>query len=282
MGRTGRSPREQRDRRTRRNLWFAVAAVTVFLGLVGSLVWVARDVNPPLTKDLCPVGENPSDEVVIVFDATDPWNEVQRTVIKQAFQDIQSSVPRFGRVSLYRVGSDTGDVMPEPAVRLCNPGSLDQLGNVKTTLFANADSIRARWEGSFIGKLDSLIPDSKEENPRSYVMETLRAAAIHAFGRRSKQGLEKQLYVFSDLLQNSPAYSHYEDPVWDETDAERLSDVGMLGTQALRNVHVELFLLDRQFIGSTPGHLRSRLVKFWDIYFSEQGAQVHAIRRIEG
>lgn len=278
----GLSPRERRDRRTRRNMWVSVGIVVLVVGVIGGMVMIAMGVNPRLDRRLCPIGEPSPREVVIVFDATDPWNEVQRTVIKHEFREIQGSVPRFARVTLYHLEREAGERMPDPAVQLCNPGSLDQLGDVKAAFFANPDSIRARWERGFVGTLDSLIPDRTDAIPRSLIMETVRAGAIDVFGEGEGEGREKHLYVFSDLLQNSAAYTHYEDRVWRQEEARRLADVGALGTRALRGVRVHLFLLDRDVVGVTEGHSRSRLVRFWDAFFSEQGARVQSVRRIEG
>lgn len=278
------SPRELRDRRSTRNARLAGLGVVLFGLLAGGGVYVASLINPALGADLCPTGREPEAEVVVLLDATDPWNATQRAAIRAEFARIQESVPRFGRVRLFAL-EERLDGLPEPVLELCNPGregdfaSVPVLGRLSARFFANPAQL-ARWRGEFEGALDGMLREVAEGagGRTSPIMETIQGIALDAFPRSS--AAERRLYVFSDMLQHSPAYSHYQAPAWLGDDAGRLADVAAAGTSHLRGVGVEVLLLDRRIRGEGRGP--ADLVGFWETWFAEQGAVVDRVRRMEG
>lgn len=280
--RSQRSPKEERDERVRRWLLFSVVALVVAVLAVVFLVCTARDVNPAVGQDLCPTDREPTEEIVVIFDATDRWNAVQRSVITRYVQRIQNDVPRFARLSLFRVSTSTASDIPQPELQLCNPGRLEDLGDLQGRLFANPDSIEKRWQTGFASRLISMIPrDTTSERPSSYIMETVRGAAVELFGK-DENAAGGRIILFSDLLQNSRAYSHYRDPSWERASGERLANLDELGTSFLEGVRVEVYLLDRPPVGESEGHSRGNLIEFWDGYFTSQDARLIRVRRVEG
>ena len=284
------SPREIKDRAARKKLGGAIALVVIVAASAGILHWIASRANPPLSQvDLCPVDRPISDEIIVIFDATSPWSPIQEAVIEREFRAFQSQLEAHDKVTLYSLNNVAGP-LPEPALSLCHPGTIEDvevplLGPSGTVLVTNRDMIKERWEHGFISKLDSIFSLETESagSDRSLILETIQSSAIQAWSAREQERTShRSLLVFSDMLQNSELYSHYRDSHWTVEDGKHLADFGEAGTQALQGVEVMIFLLDRPTVGVAPGHMRSDLVGFWDSFFSEQGALLARVRRIEG
>lgn len=236
------------------------------------------------------MGRPPIEEIVVILDATDPWNEVQRAVIMQEFRALQHEIPRFARVSLYTLTSASSE-LPAPALQLCNPGNVADLsrsiplGRPGVRLVATPQMVELRWRDGFIARLDSIFEaqGASAGTRRSPIMETIRSAAISVFGAAPRDTAPpRKLYIFSDMLQHTDRYSHYADTAWTAADAQLLADLSAMGTTALLGAEVHLFLLDRDFVGRGPGNSRSALLEFWHTYFAAQGATLLRVRRIEG
>lgn len=278
------SPGELRDRRSTRNARLAGLGVVLFMMVAAGGVFAATRLNPSLGPDLCPTSRAPAAEVVVLLDATDPWNATQRAAIRTEFARIQNTVPRFAQVRLFALDA-TIEGLPAPVLQLCNPGteadfaSVPVIGRLSAYFFANPAQLE-RWRGDFEAALDSMLQSVADDAGAgaSPIMETVRGIALEAFPAGASG--QRTLYVFSDMLQHTPTYSHYHAPAWSPDDAARLADVAAVGTSHLRDVAVEIFLLDRGIRGDGRGP--GELVGFWEAWFAGQGALVERVRRMEG
>jgi hypothetical protein len=186
-------------------------AAALVLAAAGSF-WLARKWNPPLSEDdLCPVSQPPAEEIVILLDATDPWNPIQKAVIQQEFGALQATIPRHARVTLYTLDTEFSGV-PAPALRLCNPGSATDfrdfplIGPGGVSIVANPQIVERRWTDGFVTKLDSILGEQARStgSDQSPLLEMIRGAAIEVFGAGVREKIPRRtMYVFSDLLQNS-------------------------------------------------------------------------------
>lgn len=267
----------------------AIALLSIVLLLGGTSYWLARQWNPALSEaDLCLVGKPPVEEVIIILDATDSWSPIQRARIAQELSAVQERIPRFARVTMYALESEV-DGLPVPKLKLCNPGGVADyadfplIGEAGVQLVSNPDVIERRWKDGFVRQVDSVFAQQAAHTgtSRSPLMETIRGAAIQAFGE-SHDSLKRTLYVFSDLLQHSDVFSHYTQTQWLQDDAVRLADLSRVGTTLLDGAEIHLYLVSRTFTGQRPSQNRVDLVSFWDTFFSAQGATVVRVKRIEG
>lgn len=284
-----RSPRASRERRASRNMLLAALGAGAFLVAAVALFAAARQLHPELDPvTFCPVDRPVEEEHLILLDATDAWDPLQRQVILQEFRQLQSALPRFARVHLYTI-ERSDNPLPQPELVLCNPGRasdlepLPILGSLTPAVVANPEQMLERWEQGFIVRMDSTLGQHADSPPadHSRIMETLRGAAVETFGRPGPDSPPRYVHVFSDLLQNSSSYSHYSAPRWTQAEAETLADPGRLGTRALEGAEIEIYLIDRP-VFSDPGRQRGDLVAFWDRYLAAQGAPVRRVARIEG
>ncbi len=278
----------ERETKARFTLYLAVGLALAFLGVTSMAVFLAREWNPDLTEDLCPVDRAPTSETVLIVDGTDPWSPVQRLAIEQRLEEIQEQVPRFGRVHLFTVRPEAGPV-PEALLELCNPGlpsDFEKFPIIRdggSRLVANPEQLTERWRSEYKAKLDAIVLDegAAGESAASPIMETLRTAALRSFGEAAA-GSSRQVMLISDLMQNSPEYSVYSDSEWSSEDGVRLAATNVLGTRSLRDVSVQILYMER--LGGRPsaGQGASNLIELWDSYIGEQGGLVMRVQRIEG
>jgi hypothetical protein len=286
----GRSRKAERDRRSRRNLFFAVSGGIFFVLTAFLLFFNSQSIHPPLDElTLCPTTRAPAQEHLVILDATDPWNDLQRRVILDEISLLQGRLPRFARVHLYTIVPGA-PLMPEAALMLCNPGLPGQIEELPilrgwtAAAVANPALMVDRWNTGFISRMDSVLTRYAESPtaPQSPIMEILRGASVQAFGRADSDAAPKYVHIFSDMLQHSGAYSHYSPPAWSAEVARALADPGRNGTRSLEGATVSIFLIDRPEVGRRPGQSRGALVAFWESFLAAQGAILTRVERIEG
>jgi hypothetical protein len=280
------TPAELRNRRSSRLITVAAIGGVLFIAGAASAFAIGIMLNPALDEELCPQRQPVAREVIVFLDTTDPWNATQRTAIHNQFARLQASLPRFARLHLYALEPTLPDP-PVPVLRLCNPGELADfagvpvVGRASAWLFSNPAQV-TRWRDDFTRAADSVLAGIAADDGVAHaspIMETSRALALHVFDR-TEPATPRALYFFSDMLQHSPLYSHYRAPEWRVEDAHALADVAALGTRALDDVEVTIFLLDLGDGG--PGRGAAALSMFWEAWFARQGAAVERVRRIEG
>jgi hypothetical protein len=102
----------------------------------------------------------------------------------------------------------------------------------------------------------------------------LQLVGINAFRKHDVKG-ERRLIIISDMLHNTPQFSMYRGPVDYETFAA--SKYGRKAQLELRDVEVEL-----HYLINNPQLQTKRNLKFWEDYFIKAGAQIVAVRPMEG
>ncbi|HEX6996579.1 MAG TPA: hypothetical protein VF322_00440 [Gammaproteobacteria bacterium] len=257
----------------------AVFALVALVGVgIGAYV-LSRASHVAIDPEtLCPVEQPPAEVVAVLLDMSDRLNEVQLLAVRNHLNRIlYGELPRFARVEVYAV-QDRPSAVAEPVVGLCNPGKGDDLSRI----YQNPDLARRRWERDFaesIGaKLDALLaaPDSAS----SPIFEAIQAVAVRLFGKPEYDGVPKRLIVVSDLLQNVRGRgshgSHYRGvPAFEEF---RSSPYFAQVRADLDGVRVHLYYMNR----SDQSVQGARHIRFWDEYFSAQGATVMTVERIFG
>jgi hypothetical protein len=216
--------------------------------------------------------------VAVILDMSDRLNEVQLLAVRNHLNRIlYGELPRFALVEVYAV-QDRPSAVAAPVIGLCNPGKGDDLSRI----YQNPELARRRWERDFAetlrAKLDELLaaPDSAS----SPIYEAIQAVAVRLFGKPDYDGVAKRLIVVSDLLQNVPSAgsqgSHYRGvPAFEDF---RSSAYFTRVRADLNGVRVHLYYMNR----SDQSAQGAEHIRFWDDYFSAQGATVVTVERIFG
>jgi hypothetical protein len=260
-------------RRRQSHIAWGAAALVAALGVLAAAGWFwfgsRADRLDPAT--LCPAS-GPKGHVVLLVDRTDPLNFTQ----KQAFL---AYLAEFGRgrvgegelLSVFVLGGDL-PAHARPVFALCNPGR----GEGKSLWTANPERLRRQFEQKFSKPVAELAErlQTATAAPVSPIMEMLQLVAVNGFRAAAVEG-PRRLYVVSDLLQNTPAFSHYRA----EPDFAGFRETPLFAKVRtdLTGVEVEL-----AYLLHNPERQTRRHAKFWEDYFRELGARVVAVRVLEG
>lgn len=274
-----RRRREERRRRARWKVWWVLIATTA-VGLVA--VWLIRGalrVSPEIDDQLCPSDSLITEEVTLVLDATDEWSDVRELAIRRKVESIRESVKRFARISVHVV-EPSDEPGSTARLTVCNPGSLEQIRDdsreyqVPSELVSNEDLV-VSYRARFRSLIDSVVADvaAVQEQATSPIIETIRQAVLTSPGEPPSE-----IYLVSDMYQNSDLYSAYTRNVWDLQVADSLADVYIQGTEELAGAEVTIFLLSPADATPNPDAIR----QFWDRYFAQQGAVLRRMERVEG
>lgn len=249
---------------------------TIGLVLIGAVmlaggIWAAVKIQalPDLDEYGCPTDRPLSGNFVVLIDTTDEFNEIQKNDVKKRFSQLKDRIPLYARLAVYSVDQEVGAKLG-PTVALCNPGSAEGLNRFTSGIVL----IQQRWEEDFAEPLDALLRDFFERSPsaQSPIMERLQEIAV------IEESPPTELMIVSDMLQNSPAYSHY-------TDADKgikwfiKSPSYQRVHSDLTGVRVYIWYLRREGAEGLQGADHAR---FWEQYLTSLGAIVKEVRRISG
>lgn len=260
----------------RRNRWqvlggvLLLAAALAIAGSASFLFFGNRDSDlDPAT--LCPVS-GPRGHVILLVDKTDPLNFTQKQAFIQYLNEFGRGRVREGELfSVFVLGGNFASTA-QPLFEMCNPGK----GEDKNIWTANPERIRRQFETQFLTPMSALAEQlqATEPAPDSPIMEMLQLVAINGFRARGVDG-PRRLFVMSDMLQNTPAYSQYRgDP-----DFSKFRDSVLFQKMStdLSGVEVEL-----AYLLNAPERQTRRHLKFWEEYFRELGARIVSVRVLEG
>lgn len=259
-------------RRAATQVYLGIAALVVVAIVVSaSVYWIATRPKPPNPVTLCPP-DGPSGHIVLMVDKTDPLNFTQKTAFLEFLSEFGKGGVREGELfSVFALGEDYKD-SPAPLFEMCNPGQ----GNDKNIWTSNPEKIRRQYDEKFTSPMNRLVDQltSVKSAKFSPILEMLQMVAINGFRKNAVKG-PKKLIIVSDMLQNTPDYTHYGG----EASFAELKKTGYF--QKIRTdfsgIEVELV-----YLMHTPSLQTRRNVKFWEDYFHEMNASLIAVKTLEG
>jgi hypothetical protein len=247
--------------------------------MAGWLIRGAFDVSPGLDDQLCPPEERIAKDVILILDATDEWSEIRKVAVRREVEALRESIERFARISVHVV--KPSQVPGETALlTICNPGTIAQIDRdarrnwVHRAMVSNEEVVE-RYRARFSAVVDSVVAEVGDvpERATSPIIETIRAAAMTSPG-----GGPAEIYLISDMYQNSDLFSAYVRRDWPLELADSLADVYVQGTQQLAGSEVTILLLSP--VDPRPDH--DALRRFWMRFFDRQDATLQRVERLEG
>lgn len=246
----------------RTDLGFILLGVASALVLVGLFVWGQR-APAQLDSELCPEGDDPVVQVIILLDPSDSLNVVQKGVVDRILRYLEDSIPERSEIRLYTVAA-SGRRDTVPKFRRCVPSHpIDSPGT-------NYDMMQRDYNDKFRSPLESNLRTLLDgpNDTVSPIVEAIQVSVVSAFRPRDA-AIPRRLVIVSDMMQNSSDLSFYPPPTPDYEIFTRNPAYSTLRVD-LSSVEVTVFLLARRDTGG-PGASR-QLKQFWEDYLLDQGA----------
>ena len=272
--------------------WSLFGIVVLLTLFVGSYVFY-QDVTDPLDGRNCSIKNGPTAITAIVFDKSQAYSPEQITDIKASFKSWLKGVEPSSKkrpidLELFSVGTllqlyvtDQGDLdqakgLP-PLVEMCIPKDSQKANEwIENEEFMK--EIYDRFITAFNSQIELLLKVADGTSP---IMETfVRISNSESF--LAHQGVPRNLFVVSDMLQNSDNYSHYkENQGTDWTIFEKKMAATIYLRPRLNDVRWQVFFAKRD--DPREKKLQStRLSKFWESFFNNAGAKARPWILIDG
>ncbi|MEM5516415.1 hypothetical protein WNY37_05595 [Henriciella sp. AS95] len=246
------------------------AAIIAVLVLFGSAFLRAN--APTLDEETLCSGAAPPRVTLILVDATDSLNAVQRASISNQIDRLVGSLLEGERVELFAV-SDKADLLT-PLFEKCRPGD----GSNANVAISNPEKIKENYQSAFVAPLqkafnDLIVDESSNHTP---LMRAIQAASVKGFGRWPDT-TDRRLIVVSDMLEYDAERSHYSPAGIEETDFDTPS-YSRLKTD-LKGGQVELWYIRRTTRSDVQG---AKHIEFWQSYFAHLNGLVSRVFPVEG
>jgi len=224
-------------------------------------------------ETLCPL-DGPKSLTVVLIDTTDPLDGVQKEDVKKRLEDIKDTMPKWGELQLFTVGS-SGSRMLQPELTVCNPGR----GSEINPLYGNPALIEKRWRTKFAAQVDRVLSTLLEAQSAtmSPIAESIQQVAVQSFEDRRVKAIHRQLVIVSDMIQHTPGLSQYRGI--ESFEDFRTSPYYLQVRTNLPNTDVVILYLRRPQTVRLQGR---RHIEFWQNYFADAGATVSDVVSIQG
>ena len=211
----------------------------------------------------------------ILIDTSSQYNPVQISWIKNQLKRIINRTEKNEKISIYVVGGGNYHENLLPLQSRCNPGN----PSGANPLTENKFLLEEDWKKKFFKPIEkefNKLLDSETEGP-SPIMEMIQTISIAAF-QNEKTSTKKKLFIFSDMLQNSPVAFHYEDSL----NFQKFSDSPeyLKVRTDLTGVTIRVLYIRR--FGHEKFQKGTVHAKFWQEYFTSMGAEGFSIKFGEG
>ena len=270
---------QHRRRQSRSSFWRALAGSILLILVIITIIFLYYlsisqskkhiALNP---KNHCPLQVPLSHVTVLIVDATDPLNRIQKKSVNNLLNKLVAEVPRYGAFVIYAVSTDE-EHRSQPVFFRCNPGRGEDID----PMFGNPQRVENLWREGFRASLNEELEKNLESGTAnsSPIMESIQWATVQEFEPSDRTDIPHQLVVISDFLQHTNQYSHYrvkpDFPTFENSKYYRKVRANLIGADVI------LWLVRRNSKVSN-----ALLKKFWETYFRAQGADEVHVENLPG
>ena len=257
--------------------------LAIFVVAGGGYYFMSSNSNP-LDENFCSIKDGPRAVTAVIFDKSEQYSRDQVTDIKTSFElwlSGQEATTKNRRIDLgffsegtliqLYVTDQEAINKPDglnPKAQLCVPRDFrDAKGWIDNPDFLKADY--QKFVSTFTKAIDGLLLEAEGTSP---IMETfVRISNSESF--QSHPNKPHNLFIISDMLQNSDNYSHYrsgEGPNWKNFE-EKLDGTVYLRPR-LNGVKWQVFWAIRENVRDRSLQTQ-RMVSFWEKFFANANAK---------
>lgn len=267
--------KKQRQRRDKLQGIALVVVGTALVALLGGGAYYLKSRAEPIDQVTnCPL-DGPRAVHAVIVDRSDAVTGQQAQRIRQVLIGLKESASVGTRFDIFTFDGNATDELA-PVLSVCAPGRPEQANE----LYENPEMIRRNYQEKFSKVLERTIDQllTASERPRSPIVESIRAAAITAFGGlREMQSLNVTL--ISDMIQNSDVLSQLRTDV--TFDQLSRSTTWPSLRPHLRGAKVDILYVLRpaSLRGKTPVQNRGHQL-FWEQLISASGGELVSVEPI--
>ena len=214
-------------------------AVLSFGGIATFVTYLSLNQPNQLDEFGCPIDTSAiSENIVFVFDTTEPYVDSQSREITNRVRNIMQNADSSTRISAVEIVSDSSS-----AVNVVPLGEQQYPYLCPLDTGINTANIIERFYENLISSIGESVLDnvSPEEQPYSRLIDGLRYVASDAAGRN----YTSKIYIFSDMIEHSQSISMYRSN-WFEQEFKP-NEVTLKSQRPLfpTNSELEIYLLAR-------------------------------------
>lgn len=242
-----------------------IVAVAIFLFML-----MRANAVPKLDEALCPI-DGPASVTAVLLDVTDPISEITKVDLKRQFQRAVAAVEQGGLIEVYTLTDEEGKLTR--TFRGCNPGD-DKNADV---WISNPKMIQTRWQEGFdrpLKEVEKRIGEGAEAR-RSPIMAGIQRIVIESFSDPKGEGKFKALYVASDMIEHTDAFSIYKSGP--DVEAYENSTAQDRYRTPLDGIGVKFLVFQRETTKPTSG-----LPEFWLHWVQTNGGEFLGYERLAG
>jgi hypothetical protein len=264
----------RRAKNRQRSQWLlgALALLMVIAVIAASLWWWTQRHDQPLNPiTMCPES-GPLGHQLIVIDTTDPLSLAQKSALDlQVTQLAEQDTPKGYMLSVFALGQDFANDA-KPLIELCNPGN----SQGHNQLTENIKQLDKRYQKDFLQPIFALTQSLLDTEPakQSPLLEMMQMVSLNSLQKHHISGPRSMIFV-TDLLQNSPQLSMYQDT----PDFERFNQTYFANKTRIRFDGVDVKVLVLLHSSTLQ---KERLYEFWRRYFKAAGANSVQIDLLPG
>lgn len=240
-------------------------AAAVLLGITIYLDATRPDLD---LVDFCPKDESVP-ETIVLIDRTDPLSKTQQDFVWKRLGQLSETLTIYEKLSIYALSDDRSTWSAEPLFSFCNPGK--KANPLYQTEWQIHQRFRKRFGGPLQEVLRQLLQD--KETKQSPIMEMVETLSLKPNVLPSAP--RRRLILVSDMMQNVPAYSHYQLPINYSTFAS--SVYAKAQRVNLSGATVEIVYLERETFKT---YQNVQHAEFWEEWFHNNGAKLTRVDRV--
>lgn len=236
------------------------------VAVLSAVITLACSPEPTGAPDYCSIGE--ARMTLLLVDRTTSYDRLDREIFATELERLYNTLEPGERMLVQTITEDyaASERMFDECLPGCAPGTTGLLGACDQFTIEEANS---HFEQQLRDAVRGLI-ETSPDRPRSEIVMTIATATQ----QQRESGL-RRLFVFSDLLENSPT-TYLWPTLASETPDGLVSRARELNAMpVLSGADVAVFGFGRDHTAarrSLAPEVRERMVQVWTRYFSEGGA----------
>ena len=264
--------RRKKSKKKSDSIGYTILAITVAIVLTAAaFIYKQNGENVEIDKlTYCPI-DGGYDLNFIYIDISDNYTKLLQKQIVNYIEKIKNQTKKYEKLVLYTM-DPSDEILLKKHIEICNPGD----GSDASYIDSNPRLLKKRWKNEFSDKLKEVIVtlEFNSNLSKSPILESMHALSVDGILPIKKQSSKVKIHVFSDMLQHSDMYSHYNDAI--NYSSFKKTKYGKRSLIDLHNADVYMYYIDRNTDLQGRNH-----IEFWQNWFFDSNSNLVKVNKIK-